>query len=293
LFGSWQYYLVKGISRVICLLPYRAVLCLGRGAGYLYYRVSARQRNRAIDQAMQGLGLTFEEADRVIHRLFTNLGLTFLEMLYTPVLNAEKIRRYVTVEGLENLRQAVELGRGVMLVTVHMGNWEWMGAALAYAGFPMTTIAQPQPNPHLNRILNEYRAMAGLEVFSRGTNDMFKVVRALKNGKVLGFLADQDAGRDGIFVDFFGRKASTSSTPAHLANKYQVGIVPVFTFRCPDGGHRVVIEPSVDFERNGDVGQDLHRVTVRTTKIIEDMITAHPDEWLWFQNRWKTPYNPD
>lgn len=290
--GDWQYYLTKGFSKAVCLLPYWAVCRLGRGAGYLYYRWATRQRTRAIDQAMQGLGLTLPEADRVVHGLFSNLGTMFFEMLYMPVLNARTIGRHVTVEGLENLRQAVELGRGVVLLTAHMGNWEWMGAALAYAGFPMTTIAQPQPNAPLNRILNEYRSMVGLEVFALGTNDLLKAVRALKKGKVLGFIADQDGGAEGVFVDFFGRKASTPLAPAILADKYQASIVPAFTFRCPDGGHRVVLMP-FEYERSGDSEQDLYRNTARMTKITEDMIRAHPDQWLWFQKRWKTPYNQD
>lgn len=290
--GSWQYYLTKGFSKLICLLPYRVVRWLGRGAGCLYYRWAPRQRNRATEQVMQGLGLTLPEADRIIRRLFSHLGLMFLELLYLPTLNAETIKRHVAIEGLEHLRRAVELGRGVVLLTAHLGNWEWTGAALAYAGFPMTTIAMPQPNNQLNRLLNEYRAMAGVEIFALGTNDLLKAVRALKQGKVLGFIADQDGGEEGAFVDFFGRKASTPLAPAIFADKYQASIVPAFTFRCPDGGHRVVILP-FEYERSGDSEQDLYRNTARMTKIIEDMIRAHPDQWLWFQKRWKTPYKPE
>jgi len=289
--SNWQYHFIKCFSRVVCLLPYSVVCLIGRGLGYLYYRAAARQRNRGIAQARQGLGLACQDADRVIHRLFTNLGLMLMEVLYTPVLNAEKIKRYITIEGLDNLRKAVELERGVVLLTAHMGNWEWMGAALSYAGFPMTTIAKPQPNAQYTRILNEYRAMVGLEVFNRGTSDMFKAVRALKKGKVLGFLADQDGGNEGVFVDFFGQKASTTIGPAILANKYGSSIVPAFTFRCPDGGHRVVIEPPFVFEYSGNSERDLYQNTVRMTNIIENMIKAHPEEWLWFKKRWNTPCN--
>ncbi|WP_425058478.1 Lipid A biosynthesis lauroyltransferase [Sporomusa carbonis] len=288
-----QYFLLKTLSRLICLLPYSLVCRIGRGLGFLHYLIAKRQRERGIAQAMSGLGISRGEAQGLIRRLFGNLGQTLMEVMYTPALTPDNIGQYVSIEGLDNLREGLKSGHGVVFLTAHMGNWEWMGAALAFAGFPMTTIVKPQPNAQYTRILNEYRKLVGLEVFNRGTNEIVKAARALKNGKVLGFLADQDGGADGVFVDFLGKKASTPAGPAIFAKKFEAVIVPGYTYHRPGGGHHVVIESPLVYERCEDPGQELYQNTARMTKIIENAIKAHPEDWLWFMKRWNTKYKGD
>lgn len=285
-----QYHLLKFLSRLVCLLPYPLIRIIGRGLGLLYFHLSRRNRPRAISQAARSLGLAPAAVRPIIRRLFMNLGQNLLEIMYTPALNRDNIKRLVTIEGAEHLRQALAKGRGVVFLTAHIGNWEWLGAALALAGFPMTTIVKPQPNAQYTRILNEYREMTGLQVFNRGTGEIVLAARALKRGKVLGFLADQDGGRDGIFVDFFGRPASTPAGPAAFARKFGSPIVPAFIFHRPGGGYRVEIQPPLPCQNSGDVQRDIYENTRRLTRIIEDVIRRHPDEWLWFQKRWNTPY---
>lgn len=285
-----QYQLLKFISRLVCLLPYALVCVIGRGLGLLYFHLSRRNRPRAAAQAARSLGLAAADVQPVIRRLFMHLGQTLLEIMYTPTLTRDNIERFVTIQGAEHLRQAVAQGRGVVLLTAHIGNWEWLGAALAMAGFPMTTIVKPQPNDQYTRILNEYREKVGLEVFNRGTSEIILAARALKRGKVLGFLADQDGGRDGIFVDFFGCAASTPAGPAAFAEKFRSPVVPAFIFHRPGGGHQVEIKPPLVCEHSGDTARDVRENTRRMTKLLEDVIRRHPDEWLWFQKRWNTPY---
>lgn len=285
-----QYHLLKFISRIVCLLPYSLVRAIGRGLGLLYFHISRRNRPRAVAQAARSLGLPPEAVQPIIRNLFMNLGQTLLEIMYTPKLNRDNIKRLITIHGAEHLQQAVEQGRGVVLLTAHIGNWEWLGAALAMAGFPMTTIVKPQPNDQYTRILNEYRERVGLEVFNRGTGEIILAARALKRRKVLGFLADQDGGRDGIFVDFFGRPASTPAGPAAFAQKFASPVVPAFIFHRPGGGHQVEIKPPLTCQHSGDARQDVRENTRRMTGLLEDVIRCHPDEWLWFQKRWNTPY---
>ncbi|MBP2644178.1 MAG: lpxL 2 [Firmicutes bacterium] len=290
MFSNGQYYLLKGFSYLICILPYSLVVRLGRGLGHIYFIVASKQRKRGISQAMQGLAISYGEAEKVIRRLFYNLGQMFAEVMYMPRLNAEKIRKYISIEGEEYLRQAVEAGRGVVFLTAHIGNWEWMAARLSAEGFPITTIVKQQPKAQFSRFINEYREKMGVEVFSRGTNDMIKAARALKKGKVLGFLADQDGGADGVFVDFLRRKASTPLGPAVFAEKFDSVIVPGFIFRRPEGGYKIVIKSPFSYQRNADKDQGLYKNTLQMTKIIEAEIINHPEEWMWFQKRWNTQY---
>ena len=286
---QWQYHLLKFISNLISLLPYRAVLFLGRRLmGPLYYRLAAKQRRRAIAQLQESLSCSDADAERIVRSLFVKLGQTFLEILYSPALTPGNITDYITIENRHYLADALQRGKGVVLLTAHIGNWEWLGAALAMDGFPMATVVKRQPNDQHTRILNEYRQKAGIEVFARGGSELVGAAKALKQGKVLGFLADQDAGASGAVISFLGKMASTPLGPAVFAKRFQAPVVPIFIVRRPEGGHRVLIHPSFYYEDTGNEDRDIYNLTLKMTYIIEDTIRAYPDEWLWFQKRWNT-----
>lgn len=286
--NNWQYHLLKAISRLVCLLPYTAVLFIGRELGRLYYHIAARQSRRAIAQMQESLSISAQEADTITRRLFKKLGQTFLEVMYIPALTPAKIKKIITIENPQYLADAVAQGHGVVLLTAHIGNWEWLGAALSMAGFPLTTVIKKQPNDQHTRILNEYREQVGMEIFTRGTSELVGAAKALKKGKILGFLADQDAGVSGVFISFLGKAASTPLGPAVFARRFHSPVVPVFIVRCPAGGHRAIVHPPLTMEDTGDETVDLYNMTEKMTRIIEETIHQYPDEWLWFQKRWNT-----
>ncbi|MDR3592309.1 MAG: lysophospholipid acyltransferase family protein [Negativicutes bacterium] len=286
--NSWQYYTIKLASRLVCLLSYPLLLRLGKLLGRLYYHIASRQRDRALAQIQQSLGVSPCEAERIVRNLFCNLGQTFLEVMYIPALSPARMRQYVTMENRQYLDEAVAAGKGVAVLTAHVGNWEWLGAALALFGYPVASIVKRQPNDQHTQILNEYRKMVGIEVFSRGTTELVAAAKALKQGRVLGFFSDQDAGVDGIFIDFLGKMASTPVGLAVFARRFAIPVVPVFMVRRPEGGHRIMVSPPLSFVKTADADADIHRFTAEATKIIEDVIRQHPQEWLWFQKRWNT-----
>jgi KDO2-lipid IV(A) lauroyltransferase len=285
-----QYNLIKAVSCLVSMLPHLLVCYIGRAIGFLFFLAAKRLRQRAVEQAMNALEISHKKARNVVQIEFCNLGQTLMEELYTPALLHEGIDKYVTIEGLHYLKTAFEEGHGVVILTAHMGNWEWMGAALAQTGLPITTIVKPQPNPSITRILNEYREMLGLEVFNRGSVELVKAARTLKQGKGLGFLADQDGDRNGIFVEFFGKMASTPAGPAAFAQKFNAAVVPVFAYHLPGGHHRVEVQSPLKYERCADSKQEIYLNTEKMTKTIEDFIRMHPSEWMWFIKRWNTPY---
>lgn len=288
--NTWQYYTLKIASRLVCLLPYTLLLLLGKLLGRLYYRIAARQRERALKQIQEGLGLTRPEAEVIIRSLFIRLGQTFLEVMYTPVLTPQNIDRFVEIENRQYLDEAVAKGKGVAVLSAHIGNWEWLGATLALNGFPVASIVKRQPNDQHTRILNEYREKAGIRVFSRGTTELVAAAKALKQGQVLGFFSDQDAGPNGIFVEFFGKMASSPSGLAVFARKFGVPVIPAFIVRRPEGGHRIIASPPLYFVNTGDETADIYNFTMQVTRIIEDTIRRYPDEWLWFHKRWNTKW---
>ena len=286
--GRWQYLFLKLASRLVCLMPYELVLALGKSLGRLYYLVAKKQRNRALKQIRERMNLSEQDAQSVIASLCGKLGQTVMEVLYIPALTPEFIAKNISIENRHYLDQALAEGRGVVFLTGHFGNWEWLGASLAMLGYPMTSVIRRQESGQITRFLNEYRELSGLEIFAKGTSEMIGAARALKQKKILGLVADQDAGVDGHFVEFFGRSAATPSGPAIFAKRFKAPVLPVFIVRKPKGGHRILVQAPLYYQDSGNEEKDLLKLTQEMTKVTEHVIRAYPDEWLWFQKRWAT-----
>ncbi|EGS32772.1 MULTISPECIES: lysophospholipid acyltransferase family protein [Megasphaera] len=285
---GWQYYLARGISKLICQFSYERIIAWGRKLGPLGEKILHKQRERGIRHIMQGLACTQKEAETIIAAVFANLGQSLLEILYTPQLCKENIHTFVTLEHEERLQQALDKNKGVIVLTAHFGNWEWMGAALSLYGYPTTTIVKNQPNDQLTRLLNEHRRMMGLEVFERGGNAMIIAARALRRKKILGFLADQDGGEDGVPDEFLGKFASSPKGPAQFYCKFGSPIVPIFAIHDEQHHHRVLIGKEIAYEPTGDTTKDIAEVTRLLTAETARLIQTYPAEWLWFQHRWRT-----
>lgn len=284
---EWQYKTLKLISKIVCLLPYRSILKVGAALGPIYALVAKKQIKRGIRNITIGLSIPEEEATKIMDELVKNIGRSVMEIMYMPNLSKEFISKHIEMRGVEYLDSALGEERGVVILTAHVGNWEWMGAALAAHGYPSTTIVKKQPNAQFTRLLNEYREMVGLEVFARGGSEMMGAIRAMKQKKLLGFLADQDGGFEGLPVEFLGQESSAVLGPAIFAQKFKAPVVPVFTSR-KDGGHIVHILPPLYFKDTGNEAEDIFRLTEETVKTTEAFIKEHPTEWLWFQHRWNT-----
>ena len=208
-----------------------------------------------------------------------------------PALNKENFHKHIEIDHLEIMEQALAEKHGVVVLTGHVGNWEWLSAAFTMNDMPVTAIAKPQPNMDYTNALNELRSKINVEIFSRGTSELLSAAKALKKGKILGFLADQDAGPGGAFIEFLGKTASTPMGAAVFAKKFNSPIVPAFILRQPDGHHRVEIGEIMRYEDTGDSDKDLFDLTYKMTKFLEKKILDNPTQWLWFQKRWNTPVN--
>ena len=284
-----RYHFLMALSRMICCFPHSWLLAFGRGLGNLYYDLVSKQRNRAIEQMQASLQISEAEARRTVRASFINMAQNVLEILYMPHLNRDNFTDYIEIEHLDRMKAALAEEHGVVVLTGHVGTWEWLSAAFTLSGLPVTAIAKPQPNEQYTRVLNDLRATIGVEIFSRGTSELLAAARALKKGKILGFLADQDAGPGGAFIEFLGRTASTPMGPAVFAHKFNAPVLPAFILRQPDGHHKVVIGEILRYEDHGDTDRDLLDLTVRMTRVLDQTIRDNPTQWLWFQKRWNTP----
>lgn len=282
-----MYYLLKLLSFLVGLLPNRIRLALGDALGACCWPfVPAKRRNMAVNNAMRALGIDRPQAEHLVRRSGVRFGRMFMEVLCMPRLNKTTIKQKVRFIGEEHLRQALRHERGVVLITAHCGNWEMLGATLGLYGFPIVAVAQKQTNATMDAFINEHRTAVGQHVtYKSGVREM---IHLLGKNMIIGLLIDQDAGPQGVFVDFFGRKASAPSGAAALARLKDAPIVPVFITDQPDGTHTAIAHPMLWVEKSADRDADLLQTTQRLYGIVEGHIRQHPQEWFWLHNRWKT-----
>ena len=279
--------LLKFIAWWMARLPLGLVLRKGRCWGALFNAFGVRQRRRADAH----LALCFPEkspAERrtIRRRMFANLGMNAGEILRWMGGAGAELDRRVKVDGLEHLEGARALGRGVVVLTAHVGNWDLMGLWAA-SRFPLTIISKEIRNAVVNRFWMEKRAAAGLHIVlaRRSYRDC---LAALKKGGVLGFILDQNMIRtEGIFVRFFGRPACTTPGLAMLAAHARAPIVPVFMVRDTDTTHRLLIMPALEPPPDR-TPEALAATTQACTDLIERVVREHPDQWIWMHRRWRT-----
>lgn len=280
------YKTMRFLSYIVCILPRSLRRMSGNGLGQLCWLIVPRKRKiMAINNVTQALNVCSNRAEAIVKQSTVRFGRMFLEVLAFPKIKKD-INRHVYFEGKEYLHEALAHGRGVVLATAHSGNWELLGAALALNGFPMIAVAQKQTNAEMDHFINDYRTLVGMHVtYKSGVREMIKM---LSTGKVIGMLMDQDAGRDGVFVNFFHRNSSAPRGPAYLARMKEAPIVPAFITENADGTHTVIIKPPIWAPQTVQREQDITVTTQQLTEIIEQHIRVQPTEWFWLHNRWKS-----
>lgn len=230
-----------------------------------------------------------ERPEHWIHRMagscYVHLAREMLVGVRLGRMSAQEIQARTSVDGLPELRRALAAGRGAVLFTGHFGNWEVAGASLAARGIPLDVVAQRQRNPLLDELINGARRRAGMRVIYR-TRAPKQALRALRDGRAVGFLADQDARQSGVFVPFFGRLASTHRGPATLALRARSPVFTVLATRAGEG-YEVSVEP-VDVSREGETDEVVRRITAAATARLEAAVRRHPAQYLWLHKRWKT-----
>jgi len=285
-----EYLLVYFFGMFIRLLPLRFALWIGRRMGDIAFFLLKIRRNIVIKN------LTFafpnksrEEIFRIAVDTYRYSGMSFVELLMFPRFKNKNIDELVEFEGLEHFDKLVSEKSGAVLIGAHFGNWEMMGASICRKGYPMDVLVFKQHNEYFNDLIDSYRSMMGMGLiqlkFALRTG-----LKALNSGRFVAFLADQDAGkRDGIFVDFFGRLASTNQGPAVFALKAGVPVIMGFCVRDKSlVKHKLKLVP-IEFHKTGNFEKDVETLTALYTKIYEGFIKKYPSHWFWHHKRWKTP----
>lgn len=288
--GHWLQYLAyrTGLG-LLRFIPESLALAAGGGLGW-FAGVVLGVRKRVVQDH---LAQAFPEKDeawrrRVLRASFRHLGRESIATFLLGRLSREEIVQRSRVEGLEALQAGVGEGKGIVMVTGHLGNWEMGGAALAARGIPMDAVAQRQRNPLFHADITRNREKLGMRVILRGQAPR-EVLRSLRRGRVVGMVADQNAGRSDLFVEFFGRKAATARGPAVFALRTGSPIFVGNVRRLEGRRARYhVVLSRLSFQPSGDPEEDVVRLTEAHTRYLEEQVRAAPEQYFWQHRRWKT-----
>jgi len=284
-------------------LEYAAVWLLLKGLGLLSRPLARRLATKVAGilyalspklrkTAETNLRIAFPEwieaqRDAVIRGMVRNLGWMAAEFARFPKYSREDIEEIVVLDGNENFVDARKQGKGVLILTGHIGAWELSSFAHALYGYPLHFMARPLDNQRIDALVNSYRCTSGnLAIFK---NESARVMlKILKDAGTIGVLADQNTMPDeAVFVDFFGKSASTTTGIARVALHTDAAVVPGYAVWDESiGKYRLRFEPAMELIRTGDAERDIRENTQRFTKVIEDIIRKYPDQWVWVHGRW-------
>ncbi len=242
---------------------------------------------------MFNLGIAFpnwtdKRRRQVLFAEFRNLGRMLADFAHFPHLNRENIERLIIYDGFENYDEARKKGRGIIFLTAHFGNWELGSFAHGVYGYPCNFVVREMDNPLMDELINRYRCASGGQAIEK-REFARQTLRAFERNEAVGILMDQNmlAG-EGIFVDFFGLPACTTSGPARVARRTEAPVIlGLVIWDAKLKKYRLRFD-RIDWIKGPDAEKEIELNTANFTRRIEDYIRRYPDQWLWVHRRWKT-----
>ena len=281
------YILFRGLMGAFRLMPLGLALRLAVFLGRIAYTLDGRHKRIALDNLRHAFGSekTKKEIRLIARRCFESLAMTMMEFVFMPKIQG-RLASHFTVEGVENIREGLERGKGVLFLICHFGNWELLGQFCISRGFPLATVARPFKNRLIYDYVKKLRESDGMVVLEKKWVAR-EITKALRDNKCLAIFVDQRANRSGEKVEFFGRVAQTTKAPAIFARKLDPAVIPVFPVRLGLGKYVAMVEKPLPVIKTRDKEADIHNFTVSFTRVIETYVRKYPEQWLWLHRRWR------
>jgi Kdo2-lipid IVA lauroyltransferase/acyltransferase len=281
---------VWGILKGLGVLPRAMARPFAAGIARVLFALRPKLRKTAeVNLKIAFPDWTEAQRAATIRAMVRNLGWMAAEFAHFPKYSKDNIEQVVVLDGHENFLGGQRRGKGVLYLTGHIGAWELSSFAHALYGYPLHYMARPVDNKKVDDLVNGYRCLSGnLPIFK---NESARVMlKILKEAGTIGILADQNTMPDeAVFVDFFGKKASTTTGIARVALHTGAAVVPGYVVWDQSlRKYRLRFEPPVELIRTGDTERDVFENTQKFTKVLEEIIRKYPEQWVWAHGRWKT-----
>ncbi len=277
-------YFVKGVNKLFNYLPIGLILWIGRRIGYVIYRFSGKRRSIAYANMKAAFNKekTPHEIKIITKQIYFNAAQTFAELIATTKFDPKYLDKYVTLIDLDKAHEANKNPNGMIFLSAHFGNWEMMAVASVHVGFPLYQFVRDQKLVRLNGLLDKLRESNGNTVVRKGYN-LKSVFKVLREGNTLAILGDQNAGVNGVLVDFFGRPASVAKGPFRFAQATGATIIMPFMHRVKGAYHECMVYGPMNIGKNDDIRPFMEEYN----RMLEEEVKKHPEQWLWMHKRWK------
>lgn len=286
----FEYAAVWLVLKVLEALPRSMARGLAAGVARMVYALLPKLRKTA-EFNLQLAFPDWDDAQRqaTIRGMVQNLGWMAAEFAHLPDYTKENIDQVVILDGHENFLEGQRRGKGVLYLTGHIGAWELSSFAHALYGFPLHYMARPLDNARVDDLVNRYRCLSGNQPVFKNESAR-ALLKILRDAGTVGILADQNTmPAEGVFVDFFGTPACTTTGLARVALHTDAAVVPGYAY-WDDAirKYRLRFEPPVELSRSGETERDVFVNTQKFTRVIESIVRKHPEQWVWAHARWKT-----
>ncbi len=283
-----EYFAFRLFLLFVHILPFRAMVFIFRALACVCYYIFGGLRNNALENLSIAFAQkTKQEKNSIAKESFKNMVTTFVEFAYMSKYSDKKIASMIQIEGLDKLQNALDKGRGVVIITGHIGNWENIVAILGVQKIRSAFIVRGLDNYKIGQYVSRLRTRHGGQEIDRRTADYRKIFEALKENRAIGFLSDQNF-MDGVFVYFFGKLASSATGSIKIAMKRGSPIIFAFDKRNADYTHTVTFSEEMTLDDKGSKEKTLLYNTQKYTTILERYIRENPKDWLWLHKRYNT-----
>ncbi len=284
------YAVVSSVVKLAGALPRSLARALAEGLARMLLALTPKLRKTAeFNLKLAFPQWTDAQRGATIRGMVRSLGWMAAEFARMPRYTRKNIEEIIARDGHENFLEGQRRGQGVLFLTAHMGAWELSSYAHAVYGYPLHYMARPLDNTRLDGLVNRYRGLSGNAPIFK--NESARVMlRILKDAGTVGILADQNTMREeGVFVDFFGVPACTTTGIARVALHTEAAVVPGYAVWDESlKKYRLRFEPPLELVRTGDAERDIVENTRRFAKVTEEIIRKYPEQWVWVHARWKT-----
>lgn len=287
---KFEYLLTRLVGFFAKLVPLNLAHFIGDRLGDLFFYVIGIRKNVALNnlQASFGDEKSSRELKSIVHQCYRHFGRVLMEFARIPLLKRATILDQIPVHNIELATEAISHGKGLMILSSHFGNWEYMAAALANVGTELYCVFKEQKNLAVDNIIKQVRMNIGLRPFKVKGGAAKAILKALQEKNAVLIVGDQDAGRKGEMIEFLGRPASTARGSALIAIKYRVPVIMAFGVRENDGQIRVHLEKFPGVDKFPDSDEGVKQFLIQYNKILEKYIRKYPEQWFWLHRRWKT-----
>src|SRR3984893_8337547 len=285
-----EYAVVRLLLKILEVLPRKIARPLAGSAAHGLFRLSPKLRKTTeFNLRLAFPDWTAAQRAVVIRKMTRNLGWMAAEFARLPKYSKQNVEDVVVLEGHENFLQGHQQGKGVLYLTGHIGAWELSSFAHALYGYPLHYTARPLDNRKLDELVNRYRSLSGNRPIYKNESARL-MLKVLKDGGTVGILADQNTmPSEGVFVDFFGTPACSTTGLARVALHTGAAVVPGYAYWDEAiKKYRLRFELAVELVRTGDYERDIFENTQKFTKVLEEIIRKYPDQWVWVHGRWNT-----